>query len=173
MLTRIRSIHWCTVDVKPTNVLVNSKGQVKLCDFGVSGQLVQSMAKTHIGCQSYMAVRYKRFHLQAVKLDNFIPFCSDPRALSSYSFSLSVFHRDTHIRFSRTFGLLDCRFWRLPKDPTHTHPRNTTVSLHNWPPLWIVPPLVFLRATLKTLVTLLLCAYSRMPKTDLHTRHCW
>ena len=44
------------VDVKPTNVLVNSLGQVKLCDFGVSGQLVQSMAKTHIGCQSYMAV---------------------------------------------------------------------------------------------------------------------
>ncbi|KAF9123229.1 MAP kinase kinase Wis1 [Mortierella sp. 14UC] len=42
-------------DVKPTNVLVNSQGQVKLCDFGVSGQLVQSMAKTHIGCQSYMA----------------------------------------------------------------------------------------------------------------------
>ncbi|KAI8594589.1 kinase-like domain-containing protein, partial [Dissophora ornata] len=42
-------------DVKPTNVLVNSEGQVKLCDFGVSGQLVQSMAKTHIGCQSYMA----------------------------------------------------------------------------------------------------------------------
>lgn len=44
------------IDVKPTNVLVNSEGQVKLCDFGVSGQLVQSMAKTHIGCQSYMAV---------------------------------------------------------------------------------------------------------------------
>lgn len=44
------------IDVKPTNVLVNSQGQVKLCDFGVSGQLVQSMAKTHIGCQSYMAV---------------------------------------------------------------------------------------------------------------------
>ncbi|KAF9347840.1 MAP kinase kinase Wis1, partial [Mortierella sp. NVP85] len=42
-------------DVKPTNVLINSKGQVKLCDFGVSGQLVQSMAKTHVGCQSYMA----------------------------------------------------------------------------------------------------------------------
>ncbi|KAI7846866.1 kinase-like domain-containing protein [Circinella umbellata] len=42
-------------DVKPTNVLVNSKGQVKLCDFGVSGQLDRSLAKTNIGCQSYMA----------------------------------------------------------------------------------------------------------------------
>lgn len=42
-------------DVKPTNILVNEKGQVKLCDFGVSGELNQSLAKTHVGCQSYMA----------------------------------------------------------------------------------------------------------------------
>ncbi|RIB11085.1 MAP kinase [Gigaspora rosea] len=42
-------------DVKPTNVLVNRAGEVKLCDFGVSGQLTQSLAKTNIGCQSYMA----------------------------------------------------------------------------------------------------------------------
>ncbi len=42
-------------DVKPTNVLINSRGQVKLCDFGVSGQLEKSLAKTNIGCQSYMA----------------------------------------------------------------------------------------------------------------------
>lgn len=42
-------------DVKPTNILVNSIGQVKICDFGVSGNLVASIAKTNIGCQSYMA----------------------------------------------------------------------------------------------------------------------
>lgn len=42
-------------DVKPTNVLMNRKGEVKLCDFGVSGQLEKSLAKTNIGCQSYMA----------------------------------------------------------------------------------------------------------------------
>jgi mitogen-activated protein kinase kinase len=42
-------------DVKPTNVLVNKKGEIKLCDFGVSGQLEKSLAKTNIGCQSYMA----------------------------------------------------------------------------------------------------------------------
>ena len=42
-------------DVKPTNILVNTHGQVKICDFGVSGNLVASIAKTNIGCQSYMA----------------------------------------------------------------------------------------------------------------------
>lgn len=43
-------------DVKPTNVLANTKGQFKLCDFGVSGNLIQSMAKTNVGCQPYFAV---------------------------------------------------------------------------------------------------------------------
>ncbi|ODV79272.1 kinase-like protein, partial [Suhomyces tanzawaensis NRRL Y-17324] len=42
-------------DVKPTNILVNTLGKIKLCDFGVSGNLVASLAKTNIGCQSYMA----------------------------------------------------------------------------------------------------------------------
>lgn len=42
-------------DVKPTNILANTRGQVKICDFGVSGNLVASIAKTNIGCQSYMA----------------------------------------------------------------------------------------------------------------------
>ncbi|KAK8043506.1 dual specificity mitogen-activated protein kinase kinase dSOR1 [Apiospora rasikravindrae] len=42
-------------DVKPTNILANSRGQIKICDFGVSGNLVASMARTNIGCQSYMA----------------------------------------------------------------------------------------------------------------------
>ncbi|CAG8533308.1 6395_t:CDS:2 [Diversispora eburnea] len=48
-------------DVKPTNVLVNRTGEVKLCDFGVSGQLVKSLARTNVGCQSYMAP--ERFNL--------------------------------------------------------------------------------------------------------------
>lgn len=42
-------------DVKPTNILMNTLGAVKICDFGVSGNLVASIAKTNIGCQSYMA----------------------------------------------------------------------------------------------------------------------
>lgn len=50
-------------DVKPTNVLINSAGAIKLCDFGVSGQLERSLAKTNIGCQSYMAVSLSSFSL--------------------------------------------------------------------------------------------------------------
>lgn len=42
-------------DVKPTNILINTQGKVKLCDFGVLGNLVALLAKTNIGCQSYMA----------------------------------------------------------------------------------------------------------------------
>jgi len=43
-------------DVKPSNILVDRKGAIKLCDFGISGQLVDSIAKTRdAGCRPYMA----------------------------------------------------------------------------------------------------------------------
>ncbi|XP_067104877.1 dual specificity mitogen-activated protein kinase kinase 5 isoform X1 [Osmerus mordax] len=54
-LTYLWSLKILHRDVKPSNMLVNTQGQVKLCDFGVSTQLVNSIAKTYVGTNAYMA----------------------------------------------------------------------------------------------------------------------
>jgi mitogen-activated protein kinase kinase len=49
-----------TVDVKPGNILMTKKGEFKLCDFGISKELVDSLCgtgeQTFVGTQLYMAV---------------------------------------------------------------------------------------------------------------------
>ncbi|XP_034248799.1 dual specificity mitogen-activated protein kinase kinase 6 isoform X2 [Thrips palmi] len=53
LYSRLRVIHR---DVKPSNILINRRGEVKMCDFGISGYLVDSVAKTiDAGCKPYMA----------------------------------------------------------------------------------------------------------------------
>ena len=43
--------------MKPSNILLDTLGNVKMCDFGISGQLIDSVAKTRdAGCRPYMAV---------------------------------------------------------------------------------------------------------------------
>ncbi|KAF9568051.1 kinase-like protein [Agrocybe pediades] len=42
-------------DIKPSNILLSREGIVKLCDFGVSGELVNSLAGTFTGTSFYMA----------------------------------------------------------------------------------------------------------------------
>ena len=51
--TELQVIHR---DVKPSNILLNRNGAVKICDFGISGKLVNSVAKSQVGAQLYMAV---------------------------------------------------------------------------------------------------------------------
>jgi serine/threonine protein kinase len=43
-------------DIKPSNILCNSKGEIKICDFGVSGELINSVADTFVGTSTYMSV---------------------------------------------------------------------------------------------------------------------
>ena len=53
------SVHYPlpSTDVKPSNILMDRAGHVKLCDFGISGRLVDSKAHTRdAGCVGYMAV---------------------------------------------------------------------------------------------------------------------
>ncbi|ODM92071.1 Dual specificity mitogen-activated protein kinase kinase 6 [Orchesella cincta] len=51
--TELKVIHR---DVKPSNILISRDGRIKLCDFGISGYLQNSVAKTiDVGCKPYMA----------------------------------------------------------------------------------------------------------------------
>uniref|UniRef100_A0A8D2CLC6 Protein kinase domain-containing protein n=1 Tax=Sciurus vulgaris TaxID=55149 RepID=A0A8D2CLC6_SCIVU len=41
--------------LKPSKILVSSRGEIKLCDLGVSGQLTDSMANSFVGTRSYVS----------------------------------------------------------------------------------------------------------------------
>uniref|UniRef100_A0A8R1E2C2 mitogen-activated protein kinase kinase n=1 Tax=Caenorhabditis japonica TaxID=281687 RepID=A0A8R1E2C2_CAEJA len=50
--TKMQMIHR---DVKPSNILIDNDGRVKICDFGISGILQNSVAISIVGCQQYTA----------------------------------------------------------------------------------------------------------------------
>ncbi|KAK0535162.1 MAP kinase kinase (MEK) [Tilletia horrida] len=56
-------------DVKPSNVLVSGKGQIKICDFGVSGELINSITDTFVGTSTYMSPERIQGDQYSVKSD--------------------------------------------------------------------------------------------------------
>ncbi|KAJ7017044.1 Pkinase-domain-containing protein [Mycena alexandri] len=56
-------------DIKPSNILCNSSGDIKLCDFGVSGELVNSIANTFVGTSIYMSPERIQGATYSVKSD--------------------------------------------------------------------------------------------------------
>ncbi|BGP27688.1 MAP kinase kinase (MEK) [Rhodotorula toruloides] len=89
-------------DVKPSNILLNSAGQIKICDFGVSGELINSVADTFVGTSTYMSPERISGAPYTVKSDVWslgitlieiaigrFPFSSDDDVLSSDDHVLS------------------------------------------------------------------------------------
>lgn len=56
-------------DIKPSNILVNSKGQIKICDFGVSVQLIDSIAQSFVGTRQYMSPERLTGHPYTIQSD--------------------------------------------------------------------------------------------------------
>ncbi|KAB5591135.1 Mitogen-activated protein kinase kinase [Ceratobasidium theobromae] len=56
-------------DIKPSNILVTRSGVVKLCDFGVSGELEMSLASTFTGTSWYMAPERITGHPYSIRAD--------------------------------------------------------------------------------------------------------
>jgi len=79
-------------DIKPANILINTKGQVKLCDFGVSRTMSGTKTKisTFVGTVRYMAPERLTGNVYTIKSDVWaFGFCLIELAIGRYPLSLN------------------------------------------------------------------------------------
>ncbi|KAJ8323528.1 hypothetical protein BDV3_001635 [Batrachochytrium dendrobatidis] len=119
-------------DVKPSNILLDSAGRIKIADFGVSGQLINSVANTFVGTSAYMSperIQGGKYSVQSdvwslgmtlmeLVLGKF-PFPPDGKPLSVFELLEYIVHEPVPTlppgHFSNEFELFIAR--SLIKDP--------------------------------------------------------
>lgn len=153
-------------DVKPTNILVNTRGQVKICDFGVSGNLVASIAKTNIGCQSYMAPERISGGAMAVGADGTYSVQSDIWSLGLTIIECAMGKYPYPPEISATiFGQLNVSYASSP--PFQRNSANQ--ELDHRPSLKAIRQISPRKATPHKPVTLSSHASTRTPRRGIHT----
>lgn len=108
-----QEMHIMHRDIKPSNILLNRQGDVKLCDFGISGSLVRSLARTQIGSMCYLAVLSVCWTLIIIS----------PKGSPS--------SRPLNTRPKRMCGVWVSRYLNRPLESPFMLPRIMTVPLHN------------------------------------------
>lgn len=93
-------------DLKPSNILFNSQGQVKLCDFGESIELVNSLARSMVGTTGYMAPERIRGQPYTIRSDIWsLGISLIELATGNYPYSLSLNSRESMSPASRSPSL--------------------------------------------------------------------
>ncbi|TFY76083.1 hypothetical protein EWM64_g7929, partial [Hericium alpestre] len=109
-------------DIKPSNILFNSKGQIKICDFGVSGELINSIADTFVGTSTYMSPERIQGAQYTVKSDVWsLGISLIELALGRFPFSDSVSDDDSDLSdFEGTLSPSKPMPMMLPPSKKHT-----------------------------------------------------
>ena len=110
-------------DIKPSNILVNSRGSIKLCDFGVSGELINSIAQTFVGTSTYMAPERIQGAQYSVKSDVWsLGLSLLELAIGRFPFDADCASAGTRAS-AGTYGILDL-LQRIVHEPAPRLPKN-------------------------------------------------